>query len=125
AAGRDLREELVRARLLVERLVEQVSRLTEVELAGERARRAVGGDLVVLDALCGADQRRVADGGVAPAGDDLLPFRDQALHALARLGDRAADLGTDLLEPANVVARLFQVVLERLPQLIVRGGLRQ
>src|SRR5581483_10533722 len=36
AAGRDLRQQLVRVRFLVERLVEQILRVAEVELVGER-----------------------------------------------------------------------------------------
>src|SRR5262249_4852345 len=53
AAGRDLRQPLVGVALLVERLVEEVLRLRQVELVGQRARRAVCSDLVVLDTLRG------------------------------------------------------------------------
>src|SRR5438128_2405506 len=72
AASRDLRQQLVGVALLVESLVEQVLRIAEIELVGERTRRAVGGDLVMLDALRRRDQRRVFDDGITDRGDDLL-----------------------------------------------------
>src|SRR6266571_4218092 len=92
AARRDLRQQLVRIAFLVESLVEEIFCVTEIELVRERARRSVSSDLVVLDALCCADERRVLDGRVAACVDDLLPLLDQAAHAVARFGRRAADL---------------------------------
>src|SRR5205085_3243917 len=105
AAGRDLRQQLVGVALLVQRLVEELTRVREIELVGERAGRAVGGDLVVLDALRRRDERGVLDRRVAARRDRLLALGDQALHPFAFLLQRAADLPADLLEPADMVAR--------------------
>src|SRR5262249_4447787 len=46
-------------------------------------------------------------------------------HPLALVGHRAADLAADVLEPANVVARLLEMVRERLTELARRRRLRQ
>src|SRR5262249_22585747 len=85
AARRDLRQELVRVRLLVERLVHQVLDVVVAAVAGELTRGPVARDLVVLDALRGADQRGVLRHRVAAHGDDLLALGDEALHPLADL----------------------------------------
>ncbi len=50
----------------------------------------VGGDLVVLDALGGGDQRHVLGHRVAAGGDDLLGLGDQTLHGLAGLDSSVA-----------------------------------
>src|SRR5437764_9463526 len=81
--GRDLRQQRVRLALFVERLLEQLFRVAEPEVAGEGACRPVRRDLVVLDALCSRDERRVLRGRVAAALDDLLALFDEGLHALA------------------------------------------
>src|SRR5690242_18750425 len=60
ATGGDLRQELVGLRLLVQRLVHQVLDAVEAAVVRELPRRAVGSDLVVLDALRRTDQGRVA-----------------------------------------------------------------
>src|SRR5947209_2016848 len=44
AAGRDLRQQLVGLALLVQGLVEEILRVVEAELVGQRAHGAVGGD---------------------------------------------------------------------------------
>src|SRR5919201_4952165 len=119
-AGRDLRQQLVGIALLVQRLVEEILRISEVELVGERASGAVRGDLVVLDSLCRRDQRRILDDRITDCGDNLLALVDQPAHPLALLGLRTADLGANVFETANVVARLLQVLLERTSELVVR-----
>src|SRR5205085_2148724 len=84
-----------------------ILRVAEVEFAGERLRRAVGGDLVMLDALRGGDQRGVLRGRVAVGLDDLFALGDQPLHRLADLaGGALAHLAEDLLQPVHVVARV-------------------
>src|SRR5581483_3535558 len=56
SAGCDLREKRVGVRLFVERLIEQLLGLAQVELVGQRAGGAVRGDLVVLGPLRRGDQ---------------------------------------------------------------------
>src|SRR5262249_53271837 len=72
AARRALRQQLVRVRLLVERLLEQVAGVVEPELSRERPGSAVRRDLVVLDALRRRDDRGVLRNRIAGHVDDLL-----------------------------------------------------
>src|SRR4029078_8762501 len=108
AAGRKLRQKLVGVALLVEGLVEQILGIAQIELACERLRRAVGGDLVMLDALCGSDERGVSRSGVALALDHFLLFGDQPFHRLARCATPPlAELTEDLLNAIAVIAGLL------------------
>src|SRR5207237_6165932 len=81
-AGGDAREQLVGLSLLVERRVQQLLPAVVAELVSQRAGGAVAGDLVVLDALGGGDQRRVEGVRVALGADDVVALLDQPLHAL-------------------------------------------
>jgi hypothetical protein len=79
----------------------------------------------VLDALGGADQRSVLRGRVAVLLHHLLAFGDEPLHCLAHLGRRRdAELAERLVDPLQVTARLLEVVLDGLPQLVVMRRLR-
>src|SRR6266540_6185739 len=57
--GSDLRQKLVGVGLLVERLIEDVSRIVETELVGERRGGSVARNLVVLNALGSGNQGRI------------------------------------------------------------------
>ena len=120
----ELRQGLVRSGLLVERLVEERARPVEPELACERPRRAVGGDLVVLDPLARADQRGIERDRVPVRPGDVVAVGDETLHRLARLRRREPDahLGEDLLQPIDVHARLLEVRLEGITKLVRMRG---
>src|SRR5436189_5854646 len=107
----DLGQRLVGSTLLVERLLQQRGSFIPSQLLCERTRRAVRRDLVMLDALGGADQRGVLRGTVAVSLDDLLTLADQSLHSLAVrcLHVRAEGL-KHLLEPLHMTARLTEVL---------------
>src|SRR5262249_34994279 len=87
AAGGDLRQELVGARLLVERLVHLVLDAVVAAVVRELARGSVGRDLVVLDALRRADQGCVLRGRVAAFPHQLVALGDHGLALLRRHGD--------------------------------------
>src|SRR3989440_10500443 len=124
AAGGDLREELVGLRLLVERLIHQVPDAVEAAVVGELPRCAVGGDLVMLDALRRADQGCVAGHRVATHADHLLALGDETLHPLANLGrHRDAELAKGFLDATHMATCLVEVVLERVAELLVMRGL--
>src|SRR5207249_351886 len=61
----DISQTLVGPRFLFQRLLQQLGDLAMAQLLGERARRAVARDLVMLDALRGSDERRVTHPGIA------------------------------------------------------------
>src|SRR3954452_2923933 len=125
AAGGDLRQELVGLRLLVEGLVHQVLDAVVAAVTGELPGRAVGGDLIVLDALRRSDQRRVLGGRIALHLAPLLALGDEALHALADLGRaRDTDLAECLLDALQMIVRLLEMVLECLAELVVARCLR-
>src|SRR5438105_1554728 len=60
--GREGGELLVGLAFLIERLLQDFGDLVLAERFGQRARGAVGGDLVVFDPLGGADELGIADG---------------------------------------------------------------
>jgi len=71
---------------------------------------AAGGDLVELDALCGADQGGIAGLAVTAGPGDLAALLEQTLHAVAALGlGLQADAVEDLLQPGHVLASLVEV----------------
>ena len=55
------------------------------QLVGQRPRRSVGSDLVMLDSLGRRDQSCILGDGIALRRDDLLAFLEQALHPFAGL----------------------------------------
>ena len=74
----------------------------------------------MLHALGCPDQAGVADIRVAAGGNHLLAFANETPHALADLRRHGpAEPGDDVVEPADVVAGLLEVMLERLLQLVV------
>ena len=87
--------------------------------------RAVRGDLVVLDAPRGTDEGGVLGDRVATLPHQLLAFGDETLHGLALLGrHRNAELSERLVDPRQVPARLLEVVLERVAELVTVRRLR-
>src|SRR5690606_375631 len=66
--------------LFLEGGFQQRQRVVVAELAGQRAQRAVGGDLVVLGLLRAADQCGVADGAGFDFIDHFLALFHQAFH---------------------------------------------
>jgi len=118
------RQRLVGAPLLVEGLLQQIARIPVFEAVGKRAGRTVRGNLVVLDALGGRDQRRVGDVGRATLGDDLVGLGEDALHALAVAALRLdAEVLEDEVEPLDLDPGFAEVMLERLAEIGRRGGL--
>ncbi len=82
------------------------------------AGRAVRRDIVVLHALGGTDQARIAHVVVTAGVHVLGSFLDQALHRRAGLPARLlAQLLEDVLQTAGMVAGILQVAGEGLPQL--------
>src|SRR4030095_12804175 len=69
---RDGGELFVGSRLFVQRLLEQLRDLGVAEVLGEGPGGAVGGNLVVLDALGGANEGGVNDGDGAVRFENLL-----------------------------------------------------
>jgi hypothetical protein len=90
---------------------------------GQGGDGAVGGDLVVLHALLGADDHRVQDRALVVVLQLGLGLLDEAAHPFADLapGPRA-QLFQRLLQPLDLVLGLFGVHLERFFQRR-RGGL--
>src|SRR5205085_11060251 len=128
-ARRDLRQELVRGALFIERFVEQLLGVPMVELACERTGRAVRGDLVVLNPLRSRDDRRVLRNRVTFLAEHVLTFGNESLHCLAcaRRGTHAQQT-RHFLEPPYVSSRLLEVIADRLLQLGCvrgRGNLRE
>jgi hypothetical protein len=122
---RELRELLVRGRLFVEGLLQEVDRVVLAEMLREGARAAIAGDFIVLDALSGGDEGGILDIGIAGRADDLRAFLDQPLHRLARLGLGA--LAHDFEDPfqaGHVVLRLLQVLVKSSLQRGMMGCLR-
>jgi hypothetical protein len=105
-----LRELLIRALLLFQRLVQQRCRLGVTELFGECAEGAVERDLVVLRLLRRGDEAGVAGILVEAEVDDVLTLGDDALHRFAGVRPGfAADLRAHALQPLDLLFSLFQV----------------
>lgn len=120
----DVGEDLIGLTFLVEGLLEDFRGAGFSEALGEGAGGAVAGHLIMLDALSGADEARVADRGVAVGIDEFLAFLDEALHGAAGLAGRSfVELTEDFLEAIDVDLRLAQVGVERRLELDAGGGL--
>jgi len=125
-ALRDLRQQLVRVPLFIERLLQKVRLLVEPELSRVRSYRAIARHLVMLDVLCFRDETGVEHLLGCVLLEQFLRFFDQPLHPFALLSRRAfAEHLEDLLEPLDVPFRFLKMVGERLLQLRHVGDMRQ
>jgi len=98
--------------------VQDVAELAEPELVRQRTRRAVGSDLVVLDALAAA-MSVTSRARVAPRGDD--PVAPEALRRLALLlGGPGLEVPDPAPEAFHVAAGLDEVLFDREAQLVRR-----
>src|SRR5918996_5566203 len=115
---RQLVELLVGSLLLVQGRLEELFDVLLAQRVGERADRAVRGDLVMLDLLRADDQGGIEDLGGLDLLDHLLGLLDQALHRLAALAARAdVELLEYLVQALDLTVGLVEMMLERLPQL--------
>src|SRR2546421_294425 len=119
---RDLRQELIRFLLFLERLLEQLRHALIPERLRQRPRGTVGGDFVMLNFLRGANDGGILGGLFKILFQQLFAFGDDAGHALASLAGFLAELAEDFLKASDVLLRDRQVLLEGLPQLR-RGAL--
>src|SRR5437868_2848410 len=120
-ALRDLRQQLVRVPLFIERLLQKVRLLVEPELSRVRSYRAIARHLVMLDVLCFRDETGVEHLLGCVLLEQFLRFFDQSLHSFALLSRRAfAEHLEDLLEPLDVPFRFLKMIGERLLQLRIR-----
>jgi hypothetical protein len=86
-----------------------------------RDRRSVRRDLVMLDALRGADDGRVAHAALIAVARVVVAFADQSLHARAGFGLRVLSQSRErLLEPRNVLPRFVEMLVERIDEIAVR-----
>ena len=83
------------------------------ELLGPGDERAVARDLVMLDRLRIRDDRGIENRLVVDFTGGLVRFLDQAVDRRAVRAVRLlAELREDLLQPLDLLVRLFQMLLE-------------
>src|SRR4051794_25424056 len=95
------------------------------KLLGKVTSRGVAGDFIVLNALSCADQGEVSCRVVLflGLGDHFFALRDEAHHALTRLGPtRLAKDAEAFFQPCNLLLGLLQVLLKEPLQLRSAGG---
>src|SRR5690606_12266375 len=115
---RDLVELRVGSFLLFERLRELLVVLGEAEHFGEGCGGAIAGDLVMLDALRGGDDGRIAYVGLLGFLDDILAFGDQAAHRFTDYASHSLIVPLqDFLDSVALPHRLLQMLFERLLEL--------
>jgi hypothetical protein len=120
----ELGQAMIGASLFVQRLLQQPRFVEAVEPARVRARAAVRGNFVMLDALSDADNRRVADVVCRRLIQTFVGFLNNPREARARLrAPPLAPVREDQFEPLEVEPRLVAVFFERFTQFRRAGGL--
>ena len=117
--ARDLRQQVVGDFFLGQRLARGARRRPAADLPGQRPRRAVAGDLVVLDFLRRRDEGEIGRGVVLaprpPRSPRRPPRSAPPCPCTASLLARHAEQPEHLLQPFDLLLRLFEMVLEREP----------
>lgn len=109
---------MVRMTFLVERLLQECFGVAVAERARVGAGATVAGDLVMLNPLRGADERRVEHVAALRFGDAAPPLFDKAPYARAGVTAGAdVELTEEQLEPLSLNTGLLEVVFERSPQI--------
>jgi hypothetical protein len=110
---------------LIERFLEEFSKIVVTEASREGAGGAVAGDFVMLDALRRADEAGIANALFRIFIDQLRALFDQAFHGFACVpGELFAKLLADLREPLDVPFGLLEVFFEAGFELWICRGLR-
>jgi hypothetical protein len=123
--ARELREPNIGLLFLFEAPVQRFLVGGQVQLVGKGSRGPVGGDLVMLEPLCGGDETRVAKLVPLQHFDHFLAFIDQRLHCLVGVGSGAsAVLLQDRLEALLVDLGRLLVLDEDILQVWIRSDFR-
>src|SRR3954447_25584150 len=125
AGFRQLRQKLIGFLLFSERLVEELDRVTHVEVSRPSAQRAVARDFIVLDRLAGGDQTGIEGVTVPKVLHDLLSLLDDAFDRLAGLSRSfLAEHFEHLFQALDMTFRLLAMLQERFFKVLGFGRFR-